>query len=95
MRRILNDVGTPQINPTFIKCDNQSALSLITNPGFHSRTKHISVRYHFVRSQAEQGEIRVSYTPTDTQLADIFTKPLHAPRFQKLRESIGVVELPM
>lgn len=77
--------------PTIIYCDNQSTISLIKNPVFHQRTKHIEVRFFYVRDQQADGKVNVRYVSTEEQLADIFTKPLAAPRYQMLRENLGVV----
>ena len=77
-----------------LRCDNQSAIRLVCNPEFHQRTKHIDVKYHFIREQQEAGKIMIKYVPTQDQLADIFTKPLAGPRFTDLRERIGIKELP-
>jgi hypothetical protein len=52
----------------------QSALA--DNPVEHSRTKHIAIRYHFLRDHQQQGDIEIAYINTKDQLADIFTKPL-------------------
>ena len=77
-----------------LRCDNQSAIRLVCNPEFHQRTKHIDVKYHFIREQQEAGKIMIKYVPTQDQLADIFTKPLAGPSFSDLRERIGIKELP-
>ena len=76
--------------PIPLFCDNQSAIRLVRNPEFHQRTKHIDVKYHFIRDQQEGGKIDLQYIPSDDQLADVFTKPLAAPRFKILRDKIGV-----
>jgi hypothetical protein len=60
-------------------CDNQSTLSLINNPMFHQRTKHIDVRYKFVREHAMAGRILPTYVPAAKQLADMMTKGLSGP----------------
>jgi hypothetical protein len=57
-------------------CDSTSAISVGKNPVLHSRTKHIEVRYHFLRDNVEKGTIVLTHVPTQDQLADIFTKPL-------------------
>jgi hypothetical protein len=59
---------------------------------FHDRSKHIDLRYHFIRECAEVGKVEVKYVSTDEQLADILTKPLGRIRFQELRSKIGMVE---
>ena len=73
-----------------IKIDNQSAISLCKNPVFHERSKHIDVRYHFVRSCVEEGKLEVEHVRTEDQYADILTKPLARVRFQELKKKIGM-----
>ena len=51
MRRLLGDIDWKQPNPTPLLCDNQSAIKLVRNPKLHQRTKHIDVKYHFIRRQ--------------------------------------------
>jgi hypothetical protein len=80
--------------PIRIMCDNQSAIALIKNPVHHQRSKHIEVRYYFVRERQEAGDIDIQYIPTDQQLADCLTKPLPNPRFSILREMMGVTTVP-
>jgi hypothetical protein len=57
-------------------CDNESAIHMADNPVEHSRTKHIDIRYHFLRDHQQKGDIEIVYVNTKNQLADIFTKPL-------------------
>jgi hypothetical protein len=57
----------------------------------HSRTKHIEVRYHFLRDSVEKGNIDLIHVPTEKQLADILTKPLDQATFASLRGELGVV----
>lgn len=70
--------------------DNQSALKLIQNPQFHMRTKHIDVRYKFIRETYQLKQINFEYISTDKQLADLLTKPLPRPVFQKLLSLLGL-----
>ena len=67
-------------DPTPIFEDNQGAIALAYNPVFHKRSKHIDVRYHFVRERVASGEVELLYVATEHQLADLLTKPLPAPR---------------
>ncbi|GJU31286.1 retrovirus-related pol polyprotein from transposon TNT 1-94 [Tanacetum coccineum] len=67
-----------------IFCDNTSAIAISNNPVLHSRTKHIDIRYHFIRDHVLKGEIELHFIPTQYQLADIFTKPLDEPTFKRL-----------
>jgi hypothetical protein len=72
-------------------CDNTSAISVAKTPVLHSRTKHIEVRYHFLRDNVEKGNIDLIHVPTEKQLADILTKPLDQATFARLRGELGVV----
>lgn len=89
-RRLLEGLGFEQTQPTPFMCDNMSSIRLVKNPELHRRSKHIDVRYHFVREQQENKTINVLYTPSVSQLADLFTKALPAPVFQTLRHAIGM-----
>ena len=91
LARLVNEIEHKKSGAVPLWCDNQSAIRLVRNPEFHQRTKHIDVKYHFVRDQQANGEIDVRYVATQEQLADMFTKPLAAPRFKELREKIGVI----
>ncbi|KAL8133942.1 hypothetical protein AgCh_009127 [Apium graveolens] len=61
------------------------------NPVQHSLTKHISIRYHFIREHVMEGTIKLHFVPTDQQLGDIFTKPLPEATFTKLVNELGMV----
>lgn len=63
------------------------------NPAFHGRTKHIDVRFHYIRSLIADGLIVLQYCNTGDQLADIFTKPLSVEKHKAMRVQLGVVEL--
>ena len=60
----------------------------------HSRTKHIDLDYHFVRERVAAKALHIAIVSSKYQLADIFTKPLDAPRFQFLRSSLTLTQLP-
>jgi hypothetical protein len=70
--------------------DNLSAVKLVKNPVFHKRSKHIDVRYYFVREKYEEGLINVEHIAGELQEADILTKPLVKFRHNKLCELIGL-----
>ncbi|GFR20610.1 retrovirus-related Pol polyprotein from transposon TNT 1-94 [Trichonephila clavata] len=65
--------------------DDQSAIHLVKNPEFHNRTKHIDIRYKFIREQYENKQLNVINCCSEVQAADILTKPLAKDRFLKLR----------
>lgn len=84
LRRVLEDLGCPQLKSTPLLCDNQSSLALQKNPLFKDRSKHFSVHYHWIREQVNDGVISPTYIPTTEMLADICTKSLHRPQHQYL-----------
>jgi hypothetical protein len=73
-----------------LQCDSTSAITVAKNPVLHSKTKHIEVRYHFLRDNVEKGKIALIHVPTHDQLADIFAKPLDQATFTHLRGELGV-----
>ncbi|WVZ71298.1 hypothetical protein U9M48_019898 [Paspalum notatum var. saurae] len=72
-------------------CDSSSAISIAKNSALHSRTKHIDVRYHFLRDNYEKGMIDIVKVASENQVADILTKPLDLETFARLRGELGVV----
>nr|GFC21489.1 copia protein [Tanacetum cinerariifolium] len=83
MQTQLTDYGF-HFNKILIYCDSKSAIAISCNPVQHSRTKHIVVRYHFIKEHVQKGTIELYFFKTDYQLADIFTKALPADRFNYL-----------
>jgi hypothetical protein len=73
-----------------LKVDNMSAIALTKNLVFHDRSKHINVRYHFIRECVEKNRVSVEHISTEAQLADILTKALGRVHFQELCAMIGV-----
>ena len=70
--------------------DNKSAISLTKNPVLHGRSKHIDVRFHFLRNLTKDEVIDIEHCGTNEQLADIMTKPLRLELFEKFRAALGV-----
>jgi hypothetical protein len=91
LQRLLEDLMEKSYSTTTILIDNKSAIYLCKNPVFHDRSKHIEVRFHFIRQCIEAGKINVNYVSTDAQLTDILTKPLGRTRFIELHAKIGMV----
>nr|GEY81772.1 copia protein [Tanacetum cinerariifolium] len=83
MRTQLTDYGF-HFNKIPIYCDSKSAITISCNTVQHSRTKHIAIRYYFVKEHVEKGTIELYFVKTDYQLADIFTKALPADCFNYL-----------
>ena len=92
MQTQLKDYGV-NLTKIPILCDSKSAIAITENPVHHSRTKHIDVRYHFIKDHVEKGNIEMYFVPTENRIADIFTKPLDEKRHNFLISKLGMVNL--
>lgn len=90
IRRLLHDINCNQGAPKVIKEDNQGTIAIARNPVSHSRTKHIEIKYHYVRETIMDGQVSLEYCPTEEMIADLLTKPLASERFAKLRGAMGL-----
>jgi hypothetical protein len=70
--------------------DNKSAIDLANHPVSHGRSKYIERRYHFLRDQVNRGKLELEYCKSESQLADILTKPLKKPRIDELKKLMGI-----
>ncbi|GKA89657.1 retrovirus-related pol polyprotein from transposon TNT 1-94 [Tanacetum coccineum] len=71
-------------------CDNKSAIALCYNNVQHCRSKHIDIRFHFIKEQVENGVVELYFVNTEYQLADIFTKSLGRERIEFLINKLGI-----
>ncbi|GJU05381.1 hypothetical protein Tco_1121811 [Tanacetum coccineum] len=78
---------------TKIFIDNESTISIVKNPVFHSKTKHIEIRHHFIRDSIEKKLIQMIKIHTDQNVVDLLTKAFDVGRFQYLIASIGMLNL--
>jgi hypothetical protein len=92
LARLLGDLLGRDTRAVELRVDSKSALALAKNPVFHERSKHIRVRYHFIRGCLEEGSIKASYINTKDQLADLLTKPLGRLKFLELCSRTGMVQ---
>ena len=93
MKKLLSDYGISQ-DTIVVYCDNSSTINISKNPIQYSNTKHIEIRYHFIRDLVERKIVALEYIPTKRQNDDIFTKPLDRSKFKTLRQVIGVILCP-
>ena len=91
LRKLLVGLFGRELRPTVIYCDNQSCIKLSENPVFHDRSKHIEIRYHFIRDWVQRGAVQLAYVSTDDQVADILTKSLPKGKHERFRDLMGVV----
>ncbi|GJZ87888.1 hypothetical protein Tco_0737876 [Tanacetum coccineum] len=71
-------------------CDSNAAIAIVCNPVQHSRTKHIDLRYHFIKEQVERGIVELFFVGIEYQLADLFTKALSKDRLKYLVRRLGM-----
>lgn len=90
LRQLLTELSLSPTQPTPLYCDNDAATRLAEDHVWHSRTKHIHVKYHYTREQVHEGNISVTCVRSSDNLADIFTKPLSRTDFERLRHHLGL-----
>jgi len=88
LRRLEGDLSLSTKQATTLLCDNQAAIRLVKSDNYHARTKHIDVRYHFIRDVVARGEASIAYCPTGDMTADILTKAL--PRWKIVQHSVAL-----
>lgn len=87
IRQFMCDIGELQ-NTFTLHVDNQSAIKLINNPVFHKRSKHIDIRYNFIRENVAKKIVNIKYVESSCQLADFLTKALPVSQFNCIRDKI-------
>ena len=90
LKKLLADLGVVPKQPVVIMEDNQGALAVAENPIAHTRTKHIDIRYHFIREAVQDQKFKICYCPKKKMLADLLTKPLPKEQFEVLRQAMGM-----
>ena len=90
MKRILKEIGHSQIEGTKLMCDNTWTIKLSKNPVLHGLSKHIRIRFHFLRNLTKEETVNLLFCGTQNQLANLLTKPLELEASWKLREELGV-----
>jgi hypothetical protein len=90
LRSFIKEIMGIERDPLTLKADNQGAIALAKDNKFHARTKHIDLRYHFIREAVDDGKIKMEYIPTTENVADIFTKSLARSRHEELVAKLGL-----
>ncbi|CAI7777325.1 unnamed protein product [Closterium sp. NIES-53] len=89
LRELLEEAKLAELPNFTMFCDNQSAIHIANKSGFANRTKHISLRYFFVKDKIEKGRLELSYCPTSEMAADYLTKKLGKQKFEYCMLLIG------
>jgi hypothetical protein len=92
IHKLLADLFEHDMDSTIIHCDNPSFLKLLENPVFHDKSKHIEIKYHYIRDMVQRKVVHVQYLSTHEQVAYGFTKPLTRTKFEYVHERLGMVE---
>jgi hypothetical protein len=91
MRNILLEFGYGVQEPSTLKMDNQSAITVSKNPEHHGRMKHLDLRLYWLRDKVEHGMLCPDFIPTGDMIADCLTKSVPAPKVRFCREQMGVL----
>jgi hypothetical protein len=90
LRDLLEELGYPQTHPTLIWGDNNGSIAMARNPQFHQRSKHIAIRWHFIRDLISKNTITIEECRDPEQTADILTKPLTRSKHNKHIAGMGM-----
>ena len=90
LRSLLSQVFPGKLDATTLFSDNQSAIALTKDHQYHAHTKHINVRFHFIRYVIENGSIQLIYCPTDHMVADTLTKALPSAKVKHFASQLGL-----
>lgn len=90
LRKLLSEMQLNFPKSIVINADNISAINLVKNPVYHERSKHIDVKYHYIRDVFRKGEIELQYCCSSDNVADIFTKNLPKPSHEKFVKMLGL-----
>lgn len=93
LRNLLSQITSDSIGPIVLCIENKSAIDLAKNPMFQGRSKHIDIRFHFIRECVEQGDVVLKHVSSTCQHVDIMTKALATTNFEKMHQLLGVENL--
>jgi hypothetical protein len=94
LRNLYSELGLLQVGiPMLIRGNNEGSIAMAKNPQFHKRSKHIEIRWHWVRDLVQAGKICVESIRDPEQTADVLTKALPRPKYQKHTADMGLVSV--
>lgn len=91
LRSLIGQIFAPFVDPVPMNSDNQSAIALARDNQYHARTKHIDIRFHFIRWIIEEKKLRLVYCPTEEMVADALTKALPSPKVKHFASALGLL----
>ncbi|GAU50018.1 hypothetical protein TSUD_331710 [Trifolium subterraneum] len=93
LSNLIDEISNVKCDSVILKVDNMSAINLAKNPIAHGRSKHIELRFHYLREQVGNGKLKVEHCRTDLQVADVLTKAVTVETFVRLRNLMCVKSL--
>jgi len=93
LRSLITELFGTNLDATTLFSDNQSAIALTKDHQYHARTKHIDIRFHFIRWIIEEGSLRLVFCPTADMVADALTKALPSPKVKHFAAELGLVSI--
>jgi len=90
LRSLIGEIFQPIDEPSTLFSDNQSAIALTQDHQYHARSKHIDIRYHFIRWMVDNGTLHLVYCPTDDMIADTLTKALPSAKVKHFAAELGL-----
>lgn len=91
LQRLLHDIDNQEDRAITLYTDNQAAISIGKNLSSKTRTKHIDIKFHYVREAVANKNINIEYCPSIEMIADILTKPINRDQYQYLRKKMGII----
>jgi len=88
----LDWIGYPQNQATTLWCDNMGAVRNCEDGADRHKTKHLDIKYMFIREAVRNGMVKIKHIGTEQMLADILTKGLRRQRFEKCRKGLGLMK---
>jgi hypothetical protein len=80
-----------EFEPTLIHYDNQTCINLSKNHVFHDKSKHIEIKYHYIRYMVQRGVVEIRYISTDDHIMNILTKPLSRVKYEYFIDNLGMM----
>jgi hypothetical protein len=93
IQRVLTELGIHYTDPMTLHCDNKVVISIAHNPVQHDRTKHVEIDRHFIKEKLDQKLIQFPFIQSAYQLANILTKAVSGPTFQRVITKLGMTDI--
>ncbi|PNX60888.1 cationic amino acid transporter 1-like protein [Trifolium pratense] len=90
LKNLIEEISQDKCESVTLKIDNVSAINLAKNPIAHGRSKHIELRFHYLREQVSNGNLALMHCRSEEQVADLLTKAVTTQVFEKLRSEMGI-----